>query len=105
MFNVEGKTKLASVSKESIQNKLQSLQITQCIIEEMEISLVNKLESFRERDDFKLNQSFGNEVFLEGIETDKSAANIYGIDNINSDDADGSNETKRNVCFDDTPRI
>ena len=58
------------------------------------------------RDDFKLNQSFGNEDFLlEGIETDKSTGNIDGIDSINSDDTDQPNETKRNVCFDDTPRI
>ena len=100
VFNVEGRTKLASGSKESIQNKLQSLQITQHRIEEMEISLVNKLENFGERDDFKLNQSFGNEDFLlEGIETDKSAGSIDGIDSIDSDDTDQPNETKRNAFF------
>ena len=111
---MEERTKLASGSKESIQNKPQSLQITQQRIEEIEVSLVNKLESFGERDDVELNQSFSNEYFfLEGIsniglETNKIAGNIDGINSIDSDDTDEPNETietKRNICIDNTPRI
>ena len=109
-FNVEGRTKLATGSKESIQQKVQTLRITQEGVEEMEISLINELESFGESDDFDLDQSFCNDSFQEDI-SNKGHETDTSVGNIESDDSKDANEpsqmvaVNRSVCFDDSPTI
>ena len=112
IFNVQGRTKIASGSKESIRNELRSIKITQHKIEEMEISLVTELENFGETDGFQLDQSFGDNSFGGDVssvvlETETSVGDI----DIESDDTDtlvqklGDMQRTKSVSFDDSPTI
>jgi hypothetical protein len=109
IYNVQGRTKIAAGDKVSIQNELRSLHITQQGIEEMEVRLLGELEGFGERDDFQVDESFGDisSVIIETdtdtcagdvLETETSAGNMC----IESDDTD---ELIRTVSFDVNPQI
>jgi len=114
-FNVEGRAKISAGKKDLIQQKLQSIDITQSSVEKLEIDLVNELEGYGLTDDF-LDQSFAtnNTSFTEdnesavGDDTETSAvlgSETSAGDSISDIDSDDTELREKIVTFDDTPMI